>query len=86
LVVLGANPTDTVLHDAYDEIVAEWVVPDPQTVPAEILGRGGVLDPEGFLVSGIIGELSSHRGIGLRGRRGPDLVGIRAQVKGLGSR
>jgi hypothetical protein len=37
LMVLGLDPTSTVLPDAYDRIVAERVRPDPQQVPADIL-------------------------------------------------
>lgn len=39
LLVFGADPANRVLSTAYDEIVAEWVTPDPQTVPAEVLTR-----------------------------------------------
>ena len=31
-VVFGADATSTALSDAYEEIVGEWVVPDPQKV------------------------------------------------------
>lgn len=46
LVVIGADPTSTVLRDAYDRIVEEWVVDDPQQIPADILERRGAVDPE----------------------------------------
>ena len=53
LVVLGADPANDVLRERYEEIVAEWVVPDPQLVPPATLGREGAFDPEALLESGI---------------------------------
>lgn len=61
LVVLGANPTDTVLRERYDDIIAHWVVPDPQDVPREILERHGAADPERLLASSVWRDLASHR-------------------------
>lgn len=49
LVVLGADPANRVLHEDYDRIVEEMVVPDPQAVPASILERHGAVPPEAFL-------------------------------------
>ncbi|SDN54456.1 class I SAM-dependent methyltransferase [Actinacidiphila guanduensis] len=49
LMVLGADPTSTVLKDHYEEIVQEWVVPDPQKVPESILGRTDAVQPEALL-------------------------------------
>ena len=46
LVVLGADPTNRVLHDRYDDIVARWTAEDPQDVPESILRRTGAYDPE----------------------------------------
>ena len=49
LVVLGLDPTSTVLADAYDQIVADHVRPDPQVVPADILSRITALPPQRVL-------------------------------------
>jgi hypothetical protein len=49
LLVLGLDPSSDVLSERNDEIQAQIVVPDPQDVPAEILGRRRVLDPEQVL-------------------------------------
>jgi hypothetical protein len=51
LVVLGLDPASAVLRDLYDEIVAQAVTPDPQTVPAEVRDRRWVLEPEAVLAS-----------------------------------
>jgi hypothetical protein len=64
LVVLGADPANQVLHDRYDELLAEWVKPDPQDVPAEILDRRGAVDPRRFVDSPIIPTLLKHRDLG----------------------
>jgi hypothetical protein len=62
LVVLGADPASTILRDRYERLLDEWVVPDPQRVPPEIIERRGTVDPEGFFASSIPAIL-------LRGRR-----------------
>lgn len=49
LVVVGLDPTSTVLADSYDRIVAEHVTPDPQPVPADILSRITALPPQRVL-------------------------------------
>ena len=49
LVVVGLDPTSTVLADAYDGIVAEHVTPDPQLVPADILSGITALPPQRVL-------------------------------------
>ncbi len=48
-VVFGADPENRVLRDAYDRIVEEYVVPDPQNVPEEVLMRKNVVQPEALL-------------------------------------
>lgn len=53
LVVLGADPTSTVLRRAYDGLIERWVAPDPQEVPDEVLERRGAVDPERLLAAGI---------------------------------
>jgi hypothetical protein len=49
LVVVGLDPTSTVLADAYDGIVREHVKPDPQLVPADILSGITALPPQRVL-------------------------------------
>jgi hypothetical protein len=71
-VVLGLDPESTVLTDRYDAIVRALVTPDPQNVPAEVLGRAGALEPEAVLASSVWSllrrgrEAGAHRGLGLR--------------------
>jgi len=49
LLILGADPTSTVLSDNYEKIIAEYVTPDPQLVPSDILARRGALPPQAML-------------------------------------
>ncbi len=72
LVVLGADPTSTVLHDHYDEIVAEFAVGDPQQVPVEVLERRGSADPSAVLASDVWSRLVAARTSG--GERDSALV------------
>ena len=61
LLVLGLDPTSTVLADHYDEIVAEYTTGDPQQVPDEILKRRGAVDPQLVADSPVWGELAATR-------------------------
>ncbi|MDQ1010817.1 hypothetical protein QFZ82_005302 [Streptomyces sp. V4I23] len=47
--VFGADPESTVLKNAYDKIIEEYVVPDPQDVPEEVLVRKNAVQPEALL-------------------------------------
>ncbi|MEN5075008.1 class I SAM-dependent methyltransferase [Isoptericola cucumis] len=60
VVVLGADPSSTVLQDHYDEIVAEYVRDDPQEVPASVLRRDGAWDAHALAALPVWGLL--HRG------------------------
>ncbi|GAA1710066.1 hypothetical protein GCM10009809_03010 [Isoptericola hypogeus] len=60
VVVLGADPSSTVLQDHYDEIVAEHVHDDPQQVPAAVLRRDDAWDARALVESPVWGLL--HRG------------------------
>lgn len=51
VVVLVPNSVSRVLLRAYDRLVREYVVPDPQTVPHATLTRSRALDPERLLDS-----------------------------------
>lgn len=53
LLVLGLDPSSTVLSDHYDEIMAEFRRPDPQPVPPELFDRLTVVPPELVLASGV---------------------------------
>ncbi|MFJ2606218.1 class I SAM-dependent methyltransferase [Streptomyces sp. NPDC087425] len=70
LVVFGADPRNTVLSDRYDEILAEFQVPDPQRVPASVLERVGAVAPEALLEAGFWRPLVRARNRGLRRSRG----------------
>ncbi len=82
LVVLGADPSDQVLRDRYDEILREWVVPDPQSVPAEILERVGAVDPEALLAAGFWPDLVKARNRRAKPRPGHEQ--LRKAVSSLG--
>ena len=70
LVVFGADPRSTVLRDRYDEIVAEYEVPDPQKVPETILDRAGAVAPEELLGASFWGVLARARRLGVGRSRG----------------
>ncbi len=59
LVLVGLDPTSTVLADNYDDIVAEFRLSDPQSVPATILERTFVQPPHRFLDSGLLEILAA---------------------------
>jgi hypothetical protein len=61
LLVLGLDPTSTVLKDSYDAILAEHVRPDPQTVPDDLLQRRDAVDPAALLRSPVWGALQRGR-------------------------
>jgi len=61
LLVLGADPQNTVLADHYHQIVAEFRRPDPQPVPPELLDRMTVLPPQRALDSPMWGLLRDAR-------------------------
>lgn len=80
LVVLGADPRNTVLRERYDDILGEYVVHDPQPVPIDILERHDALDPESFLSARFLTALRP----GLSGaRRALDLAAVRTEVDGF---
>ncbi|HWC39004.1 MAG TPA: class I SAM-dependent methyltransferase [Acidimicrobiales bacterium] len=64
LLVVGLDPTNTVLGDHYDEIVAQYATADPQPVPDEVLQRRGAADPERVADSPAWGELARARDTG----------------------
>ncbi|MEU2555457.1 MULTISPECIES: class I SAM-dependent methyltransferase [unclassified Streptomyces] len=70
LVVFGADPSNTVLKDRYDEIIAEFEVPDPQKVPEAVLERTTAAKPEDFLGAGFWKPLAAARNRGTKRARG----------------
>ena len=70
LVVFGADHRNTVLHDKYDEIMAEFEVPDPQKVPEAILERLPAVTPETLLGADFWRPLVRARNLGLPRSRG----------------
>jgi len=73
--VLGLDPASRLLGARYDLILERAVVPDPQRVPADVLERRGVLDPEKVLSSRVwpvlrdLREQGAPRRAGLRDLR-----------------
>jgi hypothetical protein len=65
LLVLGADRESRVLQDHYDEIVAEYVYPDPQRVPEVVLRRETAIEPASIAHSEIWTELRRARESGL---------------------
>jgi hypothetical protein len=65
LLVLGADCESQVLQDHYDEIVAEYVYPDPQRVPEVVLRRETAIEPASIAHSEIWTELRRARESGL---------------------
>ena len=51
LLVLGLDPSNRVLSLRQDLLLEQIVVPDPQSVPADVIERRGVLEPEAVLAS-----------------------------------
>jgi methyltransferase family protein len=54
LMLFGLDPTNTVLSDNYDAIMAEFRSADPQPVPQSILDRTFVQPPERILASPLL--------------------------------
>ena len=78
LVVLGVDPESTVLRERYEEILAEWVVSDPQQVPREIIERRAAVAPEGLLAAELWADLVRVRDSAATDIQGRDLLRQRA--------
>ncbi len=74
LLVLGADPHNRTLEHHYDEIVAEYVYPDPQRVPGAVLRRESAIDPASIVASGILADLFEARESGVTREAGWDRV------------
>jgi hypothetical protein len=66
LLVLATDPSNKTLGDRYDEIERQYVVADPQDVPAEILTRSCAFDPEEVLAAPFWDVIISGREPGRR--------------------
>ena len=62
LLVMGLDPSSTVLSDNYDEIIARHRRPDPQDVPSSLLDRTSVLSPARAIESTFWDVLRESRG------------------------
>jgi hypothetical protein len=81
LLVVGADPSNRRLAERHDELVSEWVGPDPQPVPADVLERRGALAPEAVLASDLWRVLREGREGGLG--RAEGLRAVRRALHGL---
>jgi methyltransferase family protein len=82
LLVAGTDPTNTVLQDNYEAILAEFVGPDPQAVPEQILHRSAAADPQAVLDSPVWADLVAARA-GRTGR--PDTIDLLRELRGTAS-
>ncbi|MGI8882464.1 MAG: class I SAM-dependent methyltransferase [Jatrophihabitans sp.] len=78
LLVLGADPTNTVLQDNYDAILKEFIHPDPQDVPENFLHRTDAADPFAVLATSVWADLITARESGVR----PDSVDRLTELRG----
>jgi hypothetical protein len=62
LLVTRLDPSSDVLASGLDDIVREYVVADPQPIPAEVLGRTGALTPRRALSLKVWDRLREARG------------------------
>ena len=67
-VVLAPDRGNRVLGRSYDELVREYVVPDPQRLPDDVLHRSHAVRAEDLLASGIWADVRRARGGGDAGR------------------
>jgi hypothetical protein len=79
LLVLGLDPGSSVLDDRFDELALEAVRPDPQRLPADVIGRHGAVDPEEVLAASFWSLLKEARERGAPRRRG--LRQLRGRVR-----
>jgi hypothetical protein len=61
LLIAKLDPTNRVLAQHADDIVREYVMPDPQPVPAAVLARDGALDPQETISLELWDELKAAR-------------------------
>ena len=61
LLVFGLNHLDQRLTTSYEQITAEYVQPDPQVVPDEVLRRDGVISIDALIQSGVLEVIRTAR-------------------------
>jgi hypothetical protein len=81
LLVTGLDPASRALADGLDDIVREYVMPDPQPVPARILDRTGALAPDEVLELELWDELRRARS-GLEGSAETQAINERPVISG----
>ncbi|MFI2103376.1 class I SAM-dependent methyltransferase [Isoptericola sp. NPDC019693] len=79
VVVLGLDPSSTVLSDSYDRIIEEYLHSDPQPVPRSVLDRTGAWQGATLLGRPVWGLL--HRGARPWRRRDRGLAEIRQALE-----
>ena len=62
VVLMTPDPASRVLPEAYDRLVAEFVVPDPQEVPDETLQRSRAVSPQAVVKAPIWAQVRALRG------------------------
>jgi hypothetical protein len=65
LLILGADPENRVLEERCDEIVAQYLSPDPQQVPEAVLRCESAVRPASIAESSLWAELRAARDAGL---------------------
>jgi hypothetical protein len=79
LLVLGPDPENQILESHYDEIVAEYVSPDPQSVPEAVLRCDRAVEPASIAHSDLWETLRQARDSGEA--RGVGWQGVRRLVE-----
>lgn len=78
VLLLNPDAGSTALLEAYDDLVEAFVVPDPQSVPEEILDRRRAVDPEQLLAEPFWPELARLRELPPE-RAGPQVARLLAR-------
>jgi len=76
LLILGLDPSNTVLAENYDHILAEYRSPDPQPVPPELVDRLAVLPARRVLESGVMDVLKEAHETATPEELRPDLISV----------
>jgi len=82
VIILLPDADSTVLPAAYDELVEQYVVPDPQEVPDDVIRRTRAISPQNLLDSPIWAELRRLR---VRDRKSAR-EGVRKELDRVGFR
>lgn len=69
VVVLLPDARNRALHRVYDQVVADYVVPDPQVVPEDVFGRTHAISGEQLVGSSVWSRVRELRARGGRGTR-----------------